>query len=81
MTSFAACSCSVLWQKIAERYWMPISGPCLLGVVGLWFSKNTFTKSEYEISVGSNSICIASAWPVLSVQTSSYVGLSVWPPV
>ena len=35
-------------RKMADLYWVPTSGPCLLGVVGSWFSQNTFSRSSYD---------------------------------
>ena len=36
-----ASSCSASWKKIAERYWVPTSGPWRLSWVGSWFSQKT----------------------------------------
>src|SRR6266487_4332872 len=57
--------------KITERYCVPTSGPCLFNVVGLWFDQKTSKSWSYVVCDGSNSTSTASAWPVLSVQTSS----------
>jgi hypothetical protein len=44
---FSACSsCSGEWKKIAERYWLPTSGPCRFGVVGSWFAQKTASSSS-----------------------------------
>src|SRR5215467_14671244 len=66
---------------MTERYCVPTSGPCRFKVVGLWFDQKTSRRSLYVICAGSNSTSTTSACPVLSVQTSSYVGLSFVPPV
>src|SRR5688500_20358680 len=58
-----------------------MSGPCLFIVVGLCNDQNNSSSSLYEISLGSYFSCMASACPVLSVQTSSYVGFVRFPPV
>ena len=58
-----------------------MSGPCLFTVVGLCNDQNNSSSSLYEISLGSYFSCMASACPVLSVQTSSYVGFVRLPPV
>jgi len=50
--------------------------PC----VGSCTSKNCFTRSAYDTTVGSKTMRIASVWPVPPVQTSSYVGWGLCPP-
>ena len=33
-------------QKMAERYWLPTSGPCLSSWVGSWISKKRRTMAS-----------------------------------
>ena len=41
LTSTSLCICPVSAVKIAERYWVPTSLPCLMPWVGSWFSQKT----------------------------------------
>src|SRR3989344_8830927 len=59
---------------MVDRYCVPTSFPCRLTLVESCVAKKTVRRSLYAIRVGSNSILITSACPVLPVQTDSYVG-------
>src|SRR6266508_127171 len=65
---------------MAERYCVPTSAPCRFNVVGSWTVKYTSRISLKETALGSKVTWITSAWPVLPLQTCSYVGLGSWPP-
>jgi hypothetical protein len=65
---------------MAERYCVPTSLPWRMPWVGSWISKNLFTRSAYDTTVGSKTMRTASVCPVRPEQTSSYDGCAVWPP-
>jgi hypothetical protein len=66
---------------MADRYGEPMSKPCRFSVVGLWLDQKTSRRSSYGVRAGSYMTLTASAWPVVSVQTSSYDGFATVPPV
>jgi hypothetical protein len=66
----AAASCTGVWKKIAERYWVPTSA-LAVHCVGLWLFQKTSSSCSYVTWPGSNSTATTSAWPVVSVQTCS----------
>lgn len=53
LDSLDIASCSLSWKSIEDLYFVTISGPCLLGVVGLWLFQNISKSSSYETCKGS----------------------------
>lgn len=53
LDSLDTASCSLSWKSIEDLYFVTISGPCLLGVVGLWLFQNISKSSSYETCKGS----------------------------
>lgn len=53
LDSLAIASCSLSWKSIEDLYLVTISGPCILGVVGLWLFQNISKSSSYETCKGS----------------------------
>src|SRR5699024_4230514 len=73
-------NCCGVEARIAERYWVPLSLPCLMPCVGSCHSKNVASSFSTGSTCGSNTTRTASVCPVAPEQTSSYVGLGVQPP-